>query len=681
MIGLAVVLLLGGSPGRESHSLQLVLDPPRSAMVCADTVGLTHAGPVWEFRLDSRLRLLQVTSSSRVWSPGDLRGQEDAGVSRYVLGPLPAGADTVRVVVRYEGEIPVETGNAEFSHHYNVGMTPAAIGTEGAFLGEGCFWLPRGDGALHGFRLEAHVPRGWESVSQGTLRERLPTADGVTTVWEERRPVGGLSLVAGPYQIAERRWGNVSVYAFLYESELDLARIYLDAAVDRLELYDGLLGKYPYAKFAIVENFLPTGYAMPSYTLLGRSVLRLPFIPDVSLGHEVLHNWWGNGVFVPEDGDNWCEGLTTYLADYWYEEMKNEEAARQYRHQILLDYANYVGPDDQLPLREFTGRTTPATRSIGYGKAAMLFHMLRSILGQDAFLEGLGALYRQYLWKEASWSDLSKVFSETSGQNLDWFFRQWVERSGAPVVVLAEADVCSSGVCVRLQQQTDPYRLLVPLTIRGDGDATYEEVWLSGPESSYTLAANVEPAEVVVDEDFDLFRLLSHEEVPPALGRALADSQSVFVVLQEDARDVAAPLALLGQPVVVQVRPPPGGVSSPSVIVGVPSESWLPYLASLCPSGTTIGRDGFSVGEHTGTWEKEALVAALRSPPGGPGAVAVVLGRVETLRAVQRKLQHYGKYGYLVVREGSVAVKGQWEADTSPLRRRLAPIERSTSKS
>ena len=57
-------------------------------------------------------------------------------------------------------------------------------------------------------------------------------------------------------------------------------------------------GPYPFPKFAIVENFFPTGYGFLSYTLLGGSVLKLPFIPETSLRHEIAHSWWGNGVLV-----------------------------------------------------------------------------------------------------------------------------------------------------------------------------------------------------------------------------------------------------------------------------------------------------------------------------------------------------------------------------------------------
>jgi hypothetical protein len=66
------------------------------------------------------------------------------------------------------------------------------------------------------------------------------------------------------------------------------------------------------------------GFGFPSYTLIGGTVLRLPFIIHTSLGHEIAHCWWGNGVLVDDDGGNWSEALTTYVADYLYQEKKSE---------------------------------------------------------------------------------------------------------------------------------------------------------------------------------------------------------------------------------------------------------------------------------------------------------------------------------------------------------------------
>ncbi len=121
--------------------------------------------------------------------------------------------------------------------------------------------------------------------------------------------------------------------AFLRKPDQALADRYLDATAQYLEMYRGLLGPYPYSKFALVENFWETGYGMPSFTLLGEQIIRFPFILHSSYPHELLHNWWGNGVFVDLAGGNWCEGLTAYLADHLIAEQRGQGA--DHRRAIL----------------------------------------------------------------------------------------------------------------------------------------------------------------------------------------------------------------------------------------------------------------------------------------------------------------------------------------------------------
>ena len=157
-----------------------------------------------------------------------------------------------------------------------------------------------------------------------------------------------------------------------------------------ITMYEEMIGPYPYTKFATVENWFPTGYGMPSYTLLGGQVLRLPFIPYTSFGHEICHNWWGNSVFVDTAEGNWCEGLTVYCADYHYKELESPDAAREYRRTLLKDYAAYTRDRQQdFPLSEFLSRHSGATRAVGYGKSMMVFHMVDRLIGRENFLAGI----------------------------------------------------------------------------------------------------------------------------------------------------------------------------------------------------------------------------------------------------------------------------------------------------
>ncbi len=247
-------------------------------------------------------------------------------------------------------------------------------------------------------------------------------------------------------QPGSRPHRQVPVYTYFTSENDALSETYLNAAVKHIEFYERLHGPYPFPKFAIVENFFPTGYGFPSYTLLGGSVLKLPFIPETSLRHEIAHSWWGNGVLVDYASGNWCEGLTAYVADYLSQEISSAADARLYRQQILQEYATLAASGEDFPLRLFEGRSSPATKAVGYGKAAFVFHMIRQKLGDNAFWKSLRQIYKERLFARTSWEDFRDVFVRTGGwdpREAKEFFDRWVARSGAPVLKLQDVQLKS----------------------------------------------------------------------------------------------------------------------------------------------------------------------------------------------------------------------------------------------
>ncbi|MEZ5450560.1 MAG: M1 family aminopeptidase [Thiolinea sp.] len=186
---------------------------------------------------------------------------------------------------------------------------------------------------------------------------------------------------------------------YLQQPDPELAERYLKATQRYIKEYSELLGAYPYDKFVTVESFWETGWGMPSFTLLGSRVMRLPFILHSSFPHEILHNWWGNGVYVDAAQGNWSEGLTAYLADHRNKETAGE--AMNYRRDALQKYAAFAAAGGDFPLREFRSRHDRTTQAVGYDKSLMLFHMLRKRLGDEAFFAGLRQFYQSYRFRFA----------------------------------------------------------------------------------------------------------------------------------------------------------------------------------------------------------------------------------------------------------------------------------------
>src|SRR3989442_8095832 len=221
---------------------------------------------------------------------------------------------------------------------------------------------------------------------------------------------------------------------------MELADEYLAAGAAYLGAYSRVLGPYPFPRFSIGEIFFASGLGMPSYTLLGAGSIRRHYTQPYALGHEIVHSWIGNHVFN-DHGGNWAEGLTTYLANYYWHEIKGDlQKAREERRMMLLSYAVYVPPDQDYPVVRFKRKSDQRDNAIGYNKAAMVFHMLRREIGDDRFFAALRTLVAEYGGRRIGWRELEALFGRVSSRDLRPFFARWIEQAGA-AAVRAEADL------------------------------------------------------------------------------------------------------------------------------------------------------------------------------------------------------------------------------------------------
>ena len=268
-------------------------------------------------------------------------------------------------------------------------------------------------------------------------------------------------------------------------------------------------------------------------TYMGWRVLALPFIRHRSLRHEVLHNWWGNGVTVDDAGGNWAEGLTTFMADYAAAEERGVTAARDMRLAWLRDYAALPNARDHA-IVSFVGKQHDAAQVIGYNKVAFVLYMLRRDIGDSAFTEALRDLWRSHRFRATAWGDLRRAFSQAAGRDLAPFFAQWMERVGAPRLHLRASAVTSAGndfeVAVDLEQEAPAYDLALPVTVVSSEGEERFTVSTGGTAGRHVLRTKGRPTSLVVDPDFEVFRRLHPEEAPPILRDVTLDSRSATVI-------------------------------------------------------------------------------------------------------------------------------------------------------
>ena len=239
----------------------------------------------------------------------------------------------------------------------------------GIFLSGASYFYPQtrtqsGPPDLMTFQLTVNHPDNWKVVSQG--QKMAQSKNSTQVIWEAMDPMEEIFLIANRFQKYQTLHNGIDLYAFLLEPDQELADKYFIAAKKYLDFYEKLIGPYPYPKFALIENALQTGYGMASFTFLGSKVIRFPFILNTSYPHEILHNWWGNSVYIDPENGNWAEGLTAYLSDHLLLEIEGK--GNQYRLQQLIKVLNYVNESNDFPLINFKWRTDMSSQAIGYGK-------------------------------------------------------------------------------------------------------------------------------------------------------------------------------------------------------------------------------------------------------------------------------------------------------------------------
>jgi aminopeptidase N len=694
------------APARVHHTMKVTLDPDRGWLSVVDTIAVPSSAVKdgeAEFLLNRALKVTSAEPAVVERPAGEDAAARFFGINApaddlYAQGKLkryrvamPAPGGSVRV--SYEGKF--DFGLSDQKEEYTRGFreTEGIVSKDGVYLAGSGYWYPFFDRDLVEYDLEVVAPAGWHVIAAGNGASK--DGDGRAR-WDSHGAIDEITLVGGPLVVYEDSAGAALSLVYLRRKDDALAARYLTATAQYLEMYRGLLGPYPYGKFAMVENFWETGYGMPSFTLLGPQIIRFPFILTSSYPHEILHNWWGNSVFVDYATGNWCEGLTAYMADHLIQEQRGK--GEEYRRDTLQKYRSYVKDGRDFPLTEFRSRHNAATEAIGYGKTLMVFHMLRQRLGDDGFRRWAARFYREYRGKQASFADVRRTMEAVAGADLGGFFAAHVERPGAARLGVTLSDLRDSPTGDGGEASRDGYEVAfvveqtqkgglipldVPVVVQTTGKPVRTVVHLTGHLAATTVRTEAEPVALHVDPQFDVFRLLDPRETAPSIGQ------------------------IFGEPKVVAVLPSRAPAAEQEgyrqLVEGWRSDSHQPEIATDAelaelPKDRAVwllGRDNalaaklFASGPGYAIDETKIAVDGETMPLVGhcvvlvrrhPGNLEKAIGWIfadapAALPGLGRKLPHYGKYSYLGF-DGDEPVnvlKGQWTATDSPMRLDLRP--------
>jgi hypothetical protein len=465
------------------------------------------------------LRLAEPLVVRSVTSPqfGRLLHLRVVGQNNVLVGfPGTVISDSdIDVVVTYGGRLPPQSVDREAIalDQDQVGSDQIIVPLEPIYIySNRSYWYPQApvtDFATA--KLTVTVPGEMDAIATGTREGPpvvLPPAPGQRGrkkyVFDSANPARYLSILISRFQspqatplTLEDDDDTTALTVTANPRQVGKVRAMSEKAADILGFYSSLVDDAPYDSFtlALTESDLPGGHSPAYFAMLNQPLPTSPLVwvndpvsfpnyPSFFIAHEIAHQWWGQAVGWKNYHEQWIsEGFAQYFAALYAERERGPDqfvsVLRQMR-KWAIDLSDqgpvYLGY--RLGHIKGEGRVF---RALVYNKGAMVLHMLRRLVGDDAFYGGLRAFYAEWRFKKAGTGDFRAAMEKASGRSLERFFDRWIFGSGIPKIQYTTR-VDGSGLHVRFAQKGDVFDVPVLVTINY-ADGTSEEVLVTLAEA------------------------------------------------------------------------------------------------------------------------------------------------------------------------------------------------------
>jgi len=371
----------------------------------------------------------------------------------------------------------------------------------------------------------ATVPSGLKVAANGRLVgvDEDKSAGTVTYHWSQDLPHSTylIFLAAAPYVVVHDFYKTLPVNYWVYPQDEKKAMPTYGKTPKMIAFFNATFGyDYPWQKYDQISVPSGGGAESTSATAMTQRIMvdeiAEPDFPSIDIvSHELAHQWWGDLITLRSWAHTWLnESFGTY-SDYLYHRYeKGEDEGAIYLQAYLNDYlreakTRYIRPivSDRYdkPGDMFDSHTYP--------KGALVLHMLRSILGDEIFFKTLSQFLHRYAFDGVDTADFIRSVKTVTGQNLDWFFDQWLFKPGHPVFeVRSDWDPARKAVRLKVAQIQDfskgvpVFRVPVSIKIVTARGTETRRVWVREREEMFEFPSETKPLLVRFDATNELIK-------------------------------------------------------------------------------------------------------------------------------------------------------------------------------
>jgi len=381
-------------------------------------------------------------------------------------------------------------------------------------------------------RLKIIVPPEYRCVSNGELVEqgRLKDMEEVaeiekmgsfTYTFKTKAPLKYMSFIVGKFTTLGEGNDPVPLQSVSSSDVMVQKKAFFDEAREVLESFTGWFGPFPFEKLSVVQRLWPQsgGHSPASFVVLNElpwlgerafpmnmnSPVDLSRWREYFLAHEIAHQWWGQGVTAGTYRDQWLsEGMAQFAAALYLRKRYGEEAYAS----ILKKFSQWTEKKSHMGPISLGSRLSffdfDAYQAIIYDKSALALNMLRDILGDEAFFQGLRDFYGTYKFGAARTGQFRNIMEKVSGRDLEGFFKGWFFSYELPEVRVTtrEGKIGEEGVLlVRVVQTKGPFVFPLWIEWQSRGKVFREKVVVDAPNQEFRLKLSGKPSRIRVNPD------------------------------------------------------------------------------------------------------------------------------------------------------------------------------------
>lgn len=438
---------------------------------------------------------------------------------RVDLGNVVPAKQPVTLVFEYEGALESPQGgpiaNARLAH----------VGEQGSYLFYAARWFPfheyAADRATYDITLK--VPKGVlvagyseRPIVATPLIDPKTKEESATYTFVSTKPVLPGNFAAGKYLIRSSNHGGYTVDFYVKAGDEKWADHAGKVIGEHLAFYSDKFGKYAFGnRLVVAETDEETLETYSGAGIMFISPRALTSGIDEKLAREVAYQWWGQAVGLKAFDDTWLsQGLAEFSTLLY---TQGNENATIFQQSLQAELEKALAFEQSASIRNAPGQLddqTAAFRSVVLYKGALVFNMLRQLMGEEKFDKMLRDFYAAYQGKNVTLDDFEAFASKAAGRNLRFFFGQWVDSTGVPEF-RAEYRVMRTKDGFRVpgtvKQDMDTFEMPVEIMLRTEAGNERQTLQMKGTSADFDILTKSKPVEVVVDPDAKILR--SSEEL------------------------------------------------------------------------------------------------------------------------------------------------------------------------